>query len=270
MGVPVYAEHGPHGGFSLVRGYKLPPLIFTPEEAVAISLGTNILREMWGQLYHEAATGALAKLENVLPDEQRQEVAWAQRSLVTTGMNQADIEMLTPALKKLRRALRENCRVSMTYHSSSNPQGDQRELDPYALIHRWGWWYVIGYCHRRRAIRSFRVDRIAELNLTGQTFSTPPDFDVHVYMAQEWHNVPQIKVCMLFASQFAHLAKLGRGYWDVLEEQSDGSVVVTFKTPDVYAATSNALAYGPAVTVVEPPEVRQMVKEWAQAAANLY
>lgn len=270
MGVPVYAERGPYGGFSLVRGYKLPPLVFTPEEAVAISLGTSLVSEMWGQLYHEAAQGALAKLENVLPDEQRQEIAWARRSLVATGMNRANIGTLTPSLDKLRRAVRENRRVSMTYHSGSNPHGEQRELDSYALIHRWGWWYVVGFCHLRQEMRSFRVDRIAELNLTGQTFSAPADFDIHTYMAQEWQNIPQMKVRMRFAPQFAHLAQFGRGYWESLDEQPDGSVSVTFSAPDVHAATSNALAYGPAVTVLEPLEVRRMVHEWARAAADLY
>jgi len=270
MGVPVYAERGPYGGFSLVRGYKLPPLVFTPEEAVAVSLGTSLVHEMWGQLYHEAAQGALAKLENVLPDEQRQEIAWARRSLVATGMNRADIEMLAPSLEKLRRAVRENRRVSMTYHSGSNPHGEQRDLDPYALIHRWGWWYVVGFCHLRRDMRSFRVDRIAELSLTDQTFVFPADFDIQAYMAQEWQNIPQFKVRMRFAPGFAHLAQYARGYWETLEEQPDGSILVAFSTPDVYAAAGNALAYGPAVTVLEPPEVRQLVKEWAQATAELY
>ena len=78
MGIPVYSERGPYGGFSLVRGYKMPPLVFTPEEAVAVTLGTGLVEEMWGQLYREASRGALAKLENLLPDEQRNEVAWAR------------------------------------------------------------------------------------------------------------------------------------------------------------------------------------------------
>src|SRR5210317_2281648 len=47
MGIPIYAERGPYGGFSLVRGYKLPPLVFTPEEATAIYLGTSLVSEMW-------------------------------------------------------------------------------------------------------------------------------------------------------------------------------------------------------------------------------
>ena len=253
-----------------MRGYKLPPLVFTPEEAVAISLGTSLIREMWGKLYREAAQGALVKVKNVLPDEQRQEIAWAQRSLAAAGMNRADIEMLTPLLKKLRRAVRENCRVSMTYHSNSNPHGNQREINPYALIFRGGWWYVVGFCHLRQDMRYFRVERISELTLTEQTFPAPVDFDVQAYMTMEWQSIPAIKVRMLFGTQFAHLTKFGRGYWETLEEQPDGSVVVTFSAPDVYAAASNALAYGPAVTVLEPLEVRRTVQDWARAVADLY
>jgi biotin operon repressor len=85
MGIPVYSERGPGGGFSLLRGYKLPPLIFTPEEAVTVCLGAELTKEMWGKLYEEAAQGAIAKIENVLPDEQRDEVAWARRAWRTAS-----------------------------------------------------------------------------------------------------------------------------------------------------------------------------------------
>jgi predicted DNA-binding transcriptional regulator YafY len=270
MGIPIYAERGPYGGFSLVRGYKLPPLVFTPEEAVAVSLGTSLVREMWGQLYQEAAQGALAKLENVLPDDQRHEVAWARRSLVATGMHRSDLEALAPFLEKLRRAVRETRRVSMSYRSGSHAEPEQRDLDPYALIHRAGWWYVVGYCHLRKDLRSFRVDRIEAVNLTDQLFPAPVDFDVRAYMAQEWQGTPQIRVRFRFDPHFTHLALYNRAYWESLVENPDGSVEVTLTTPDANWAASYALAYGPAMTVLEPPEVRQLVQEWAQATANLY
>src|SRR5574342_888957 len=117
MGIPVYSERGPYGGFSLVRGYKMPPLVFTLEEAVAVVLGTGIVEEMWGDLYREAARGALAKLENLLPEEQGREVTWARQSLVATGMHRADMQAQTPALEKLRRAIREHRSVTMNYQS---------------------------------------------------------------------------------------------------------------------------------------------------------
>jgi predicted DNA-binding transcriptional regulator YafY len=106
MGIPVYSERGPYGGFSLLRGYKMPPLIFTPEEAVAVHLGTGLVKELWGQMYQDAAQGALAKLDNVLPDEQRHEIAWARRTLLATGMHRSDADMVAPLLESLRRAAR--------------------------------------------------------------------------------------------------------------------------------------------------------------------
>ncbi|MBI3170531.1 MAG: YafY family transcriptional regulator, partial [Chloroflexi bacterium] len=163
MGIPVYSERGPYGGFSLVRGYKMPPLVFTLEEAVAVALGTGLVQELWGDLYRESAHGALAKLENLLPEEQTREVAWARGSLAATGMHRADLKMQTPALEKLRRAIREHRSVTILYQTSQVPHAAERGLDPYALVHRWGWWYVIGFCHVHKEIRTFRVDRIAEV-----------------------------------------------------------------------------------------------------------
>jgi predicted DNA-binding transcriptional regulator YafY len=270
MGVPVYAERGPYGGFSLVPGYKLPPLIFTPEEAVVLSLGTGLVSEMWGKAFFDAAQGARAKLMNVLPAEQRQEINWAENTLVTTGINRADMQMLVPRLDTLRTAVRNNQRVSITYQSNRNPAGEEREVDTYGLFHRSGWWYAVGFCHLRGEIRTFRVDRIMEISLSDQNFTRPDDFDFRAYIAKDWQDVPGTRVAMRFTPGMAHLAEYARGYWESMEEHADGSLTVTFNAPDVYAATSHALSYGPGVTVLEPPEVRTMVKEWARGISGLY
>src|SRR5512136_2692352 len=117
MGIPVYTERGPNGGFSLVRGYKMPPLVFSPEEAVAVHLGTGLVKALWGRLYADAAQSALAKLDNLLPDEQRQEVAWASRSLVAAGLHRSGLDALADTLEALRRAVREHRQVRMQYQS---------------------------------------------------------------------------------------------------------------------------------------------------------
>ncbi len=269
MGIPVYTERGPHGGFSLVRGYKMPPLMFSPEEATALYLGTSLVEEMWGSLYREAAAGALAKLDNVLPDEQRQEAAWARRTLVATGMHRADLEALAPTLETLRSALREQRCLSIQYQGVS-PQADQREINPYALVHRWGWWYLIAYCHLRQEMRSFRVDRIVTFVWTDQTFDRPADFDLQAYLAQEWKTQPHYQVCLLFTAPAAHIARYNRAFWESFEPQPDGSVLVRMQAPDLYYAAGMALSYGPGVKVLEPPELQRMVIEWAQETAAQY
>jgi predicted DNA-binding transcriptional regulator YafY len=270
MGIPVYSERGPYGGFSLVRGYRLPPLVFTPEEAVAVYLGVSLVEAMWGRLYQEAAQGALAKLDNVLPDEQRQEVAWARRSLAIAGMHRADLERLAPHLEKLRRAVRERRRVHMRYRSGGTTEVQPRQMDPFALVHRWGWWYAIGYCHLRQGLRTFRIDRIQELSLTSQTFDLPAGFDLQGYLAGEFQAQPKSQARLRFIPQGAHAALDNPSFWEAVEEQPDGAIVVTFSSPDLEWAASIALAYGPIVEVLEPPELRQMVKDWAQVVVSLY
>jgi predicted DNA-binding transcriptional regulator YafY len=270
MGIPVYTERGPHGGFSLVRGYKMPPLVFTPQEATTVYLGACLVDEIWGGIYHEAAQGALAKLDNVLPDEQRQEAAWARRSLVATGLHRSDFQALGNTLERLRRSARELHTVSLLYRTANQLEAQWRDLDPYALVHRWGWWYVVGYCHLRQALRSFRVDRIIELAPTSQGFSVPIDFDIHAYLAAEFQGQSMLPVRMRFAPQAASIALDNRASWEAMEKQPDGAIVVTFYSPDLDWAASTVLAYGPLATVLEPVELGIKVREWAQAILELY
>ncbi|RPJ38795.1 MAG: YafY family transcriptional regulator [Chloroflexi bacterium] len=270
MGIPIYAERGPYGGFSLVRGYKLPPLVFTPEEAVAIYLGTSLVGEMWGQLYQESAQGAIAKLENVLPDEQRNEIAWARRTLVATGMHRADPSALAPLLEKLRRAAREQNRVNMLYQSMTGDKTTERQIDPYALVHRGGWWYLVGYCHLRHAPRTFRVDRIQNLEILSQNFQALDDFDIHTYLESEFADQPVVRAKLRFRPEGAYIAMSNRSIWEALEETPDGSVDVTLSAPDLPWLASISLSFANLVTVLEPPELREMVCDWAKAVAELY
>lgn len=248
----------------------MPPLVFTLEEAVAVVLGTGIVEELWGELYREAARGALAKLENLLPDEQVREVAWARNSLVTTGMNRSDLRALTPALEKLRRAIREHRSVDMKYQSSQVPHPTQRGLDPYALVHRWGWWYVIGFCHIHHEVRTFRVDRISDVTLLDTTFVPSPDFNLKSFLETETQAQPHVTVRLRFEPQFAHIVAGNHSYWESVETKTDGAVEVTFLSPTLEWAASTTLAYGPTVQVLEPRELRVMVAEWLEATARKY
>ena len=270
MGIPVYAERGPYGGFSLVRGYKLPPLIFTPEEAVVISLGAGLVEEMWGKLYREAALRALAKLDALLPETQRQEAAWARRSLVSTGLQRVNLDALAPRLQQLRRACRECRQVEMTYRGANQKSPTKRVLDPYALVNRAGWWYVVGYCHRRNAMRTFRLDRIQELTLLEKKFEAKTDFDLKTYLQADGEAAKGIRVRMRFSPEMASVARSNPFTWEQVEELPNGSIEAVMTAADVTWAASVAISFGPSVTVLGPEEVRQEIRRWAEAICHQY
>jgi predicted DNA-binding transcriptional regulator YafY len=267
IGIPVYAERGPYGGYALVRGYTMPPLIFTPEEAIAVSLGTSLLEEVWGRLYQEGARGALAKLDNVLPDEQRREVAWARQNVLSIGTNWTNPNLSVPYLERLRDAIRERRPVRMRYRSRSQEEAVERDVDPYKLVSRWGWQYCIGYCHRRQAPRTFRLDRILSLVLLDQTFAEPTDFNLQAYLATDPFFQPTVRARLRFGPEAAVIALDNRAYWESLEEQPDGAVMVTFAAPDLDAAAGLVLRIGFPAAIVEPEALRELVRARARAIA---
>lgn len=270
MGIPIYTERGPHGGFSLTPGYRMPPLVFTAEEAAVLALGAGLAGELFGSLYADAARAALAKLENVLPESQRQEAAWARRSLVSTGLHRADLQAIVPYLEDLRRAIRSRLRIFIRYGGAGKGGSTHRSVDPYALAFRWGWWYLVGFCHLRRDLRLFRVDRIRELKVLDETFRPPDDFDARVYLEHTFDSSPQIVVRLRFHPEYAFLAEENRLTWDQMAGFADGSIEVSFKVPDAYWGASMALGFGPAAVVVDPPEVQRLTAAWAADVIRQY
>ena len=274
MGIPIYAQRGPQGGFSLVRGYKLPPLIFTPEEAVAIYLGTGLVSQVWDQLYREPAQGAMAKLDNVLPEEQRGEIAWARRSLVARDMHRADPTALSPMLEKLRRAVRQQCQVEISYQGSSTETLSQRLVDPYALVYRSGWWYLVAFCHLRQALRTFRVDRIRQPVLLSRAFQKPEDFDVHAYLENNFKDQNVVSARLRFKPQAAHIALSNMNEWEIVEQNPvgapKGSVDVILTAPDLHWLASMVISFATWVIVLDPPELCDLVRDWALATAAQY
>jgi predicted DNA-binding transcriptional regulator YafY len=270
MGIPVYAERGPYGGFSLVRGYKLPPLVFSLEEAVAVYLGISLVGEMWGELYREASQGAMTKIENILPNEQRGEVDWARRSLVATGLYRASLTNISPTLEKLRLATRERHQISALYQSQNNPKGAKRKIDPYALVFRSGWWYLVGYCHLRTALRTFRVDRIQSLTVLEKSFETPGDFDIHAYLDNELKDQPAAHARLRFIPEAAHVITNNRPLWESTQENPDGSIDAVIAAPDLQWLASFTLSFSSWVKVLEPEELITMVRDLAQSTADLY
>jgi proteasome accessory factor B len=185
-------------------------------------------------------------------------------------MNRSDLKALTPTLEKLRRAIREHRRVEMKYQTSQVPHAAQRGLDAYALVHRWGWWYVIGFCHVHHEMRTFRVDRIIDVTLSEEIFAPSPDFELQTYLKNEMQAQPQVMARLRFAPESANIVAGNHSYWGTVETNSDGSVEVTFPSPTLEWAASSTLAYGPAVEVLEPPELRTMVAAWIDATARKY
>ncbi len=269
MGIPLYSERGPYGGFSLLRSYKLPPLIFTPEEATVLYMGARLIDDIWGKAFQDAVTGVTAKLDNVLPDDIRQEAGRAQRSLVVVTGTSRDYAPYHDLMTTLRDSMAKSQQVSLNYHSFSRVKTD-RIVDPYALSLRWGNWYLVGYCHLRQELRTFRIDRISNLVPLDTTFDLPRDFDAKAYLESSMHFENRYKVVLWASPIISSEMNERAGDWIRVENHPDGSATVRFEADNLNWATGWVLSWGRTVRVLEPPELVERVKEDAGEILKLY
>ena len=208
LGIPVTTEQGRYGGYRLVAGFKLPPMMFTDEETLAVALGLLAARQLGLASYAPAIAGAEAKLERVMPDNLKRRVRGI-RDTTRVVLPRGEPSLDDQALQILTRAAEDSCRVTFNYHSPEHgPMA--RGIDPYGVVFRQGRWYVIGFCHLRQAMRSFRLDRISEVTSQRETFSRPAGFDPAVFLQESFSNRGQAhKVKVLLHTDRNHLARLG-------------------------------------------------------------
>ncbi|MDP9869844.1 MULTISPECIES: helix-turn-helix transcriptional regulator [Streptosporangium] len=198
LGVPVEAERGRHGGYRLLPGYKLPPLMLTDDEATAVVLGLLAGRRTGLAVGETATESALAKIQRVLPQALRERVAAVSATLEHTREPAPASAPKAGPLLALADAVRRGQTVRLAYRSWRG-EPSERDLDPYGIVFHSGRWYVAGFDHGSGEVRTFRVDRVASAAGTGRSFDAPDGFDPVAHVVGSLSAVPyrhEVKVLL--------------------------------------------------------------------------
>ncbi len=188
LGIPVEAERGRYGSYRLRPGFKLPPLMFTDDEALALTLGMLAARKLGLAVAAPAVEGALAKIERVLPLALREQVRAVQEMLIvdlTSSHAIPDNEVVVT----LCAAAQQRRRVWLRYRSW-NMETTERVFDPFGIVYHSGFWYTVGYCHLRSDLRTFRLDRVVRAQMRDEVFTRPLNFDCLTHVLRSIANTP--------------------------------------------------------------------------------
>ncbi|SED18733.1 Predicted DNA-binding transcriptional regulator YafY, contains an HTH and WYL domains [Streptomyces sp. TLI_105] len=184
LGYPVEATMGAVGGYRLVAGTAMPPLLLDDEEAVAIAVGLRAGAGHAIEGVEEASVRALAKLEQVLPSRLRHRVSVLQNA--TIPLTRGDGATVTTAtLTTLAGTVTGHERLRFGYRAGDGTE-TKRLVEPYRLVSTGRRWYLVAYDLGREDWRTFRVDRVSEPLATGARFAPRelPSGDAATYMAR--------------------------------------------------------------------------------------
>ncbi len=177
-GVPIISEPGHNGGYSLLNHFIEAPLFFDFEEQTSL-FHAAVFAEEAGYYGGEALDRAISKLSNHSNQEQETKVNQHVTSLEV--ISRSSSLPMEPFLKELEQAVADGYSVNILYHKSGENPLNDRLVDPYRMIYWNHKWYVIGFCHLRKDIRSFRVDRMERLMVTETKFNRPENFSAGEY-----------------------------------------------------------------------------------------
>ena len=180
--IPVDSSPGVGGSYRLRPGFRLPPLLLTNEEAFALSLGLRSLRQIGLAAFAPATEGALAKLGRVLPHSLRESIRTVE-DVVAIEPGPWVVSTSVECLIRAASAIRTGKKIRFAYQSHDGT-ASRRQIEPYAVMHTDGRWYLIGHCLLRKALRTFRLDRISGLEVSTASFQRPGDFDARNYLRE--------------------------------------------------------------------------------------
>ncbi|HKS69561.1 MAG TPA: WYL domain-containing protein [Ktedonobacterales bacterium] len=278
-GVPVYAERGTGGGWSLIESYRtnLTGLNDAEIQALFLTRPPRILADLG---LDRAAEAALIKLLAALPSVSRrgaEEVR--QRILVeTAGWRQAD--EATPCLRTVQEAVWQDRRLRFTYARAEMPV--EREADPLGLVAKGSAWYLVAAVEGEP--RTYRISRMLNAALLDAPAVRPPDFDLSEYWERSSRqfqaNLPRYAFTIRVAREaHEHLGEPGMHLRVLREEPPDaaGWATLVLEVETERQAAALALAFGGQIAVLAPEGLRtltaqlaaEVVAQYATSAAGL-
>jgi predicted DNA-binding transcriptional regulator YafY len=272
-GFPLVSEHA-NGQtlWKLFDGFRrLPALGFAPSELMAMVFSRDLLRPLEGTHIHAALESALTKASAALPPAGLDFVRRMREFLSVRFGPHKTYRAHREVIDRASRAVADRRTVQIRYQSAATGKTGRREVDPYHLWYAVGGLYLIAYCHRRRDVRMFAVERIRSLTITDHAYQLPLGFDVEAYVqdALVVMRGRQIAVELVFDRRTAAWAR--DRVWHPSQELAplrDGRLRMTLRVADTRELVGWILSFGRGVRVVRPAELRRRVRLEALALAR--
>ncbi|MFD0694764.1 helix-turn-helix transcriptional regulator [Paenibacillus sp. GCM10027628] len=272
LGMPLYTEFGPHGGYRLLKKRMLPPILFSEQEAVAMFFAFQSL-QYYGALPFEAeSSSALNKFYHYLPSDAKVRIdALKDRVSFWTPLRTQS----SPYLQQIVEASIEGKPLHISYASKTGTT--QRTIQPIGIYSNHGYWYLPSYCFQKEGFLLFRADRILSLEPADVNH---PVADLSDYTIKEWletgtardANQPKMKLRVRFTNNGVRAYERNHGFGGNLElNQNGGGTLVTMMHRENLAYFSSYfLSLGADAVVEEPLEMVEWIQEQVRAMHHAY
>lgn len=272
-GFAIEACPGSTGGLRLSSAEKSRGLALTEEESMAILLAGSAVSQNGFLPYNDSLDSAVEKIRRGLSKSAWAEIQETMPNVSVMVDRLSDCQEPDYLLESVTEAIAHKRGVEITYYSLHRDAHDERQIDPYHLFYQGGAWYVIGYCHVRNDVRTFRVDRIKRLCPEDRIFERPKSFSLYGYLGSAWGMMRGQRhlVKIRFLPPLSRL--ITESQWHPTQQvvaNEDGSVIFTAEVDGLVEIRRWVLGFAECAEVIEPEELRLSIKESLAKMVSVY
>ena len=266
-GVPVAGEAGV--GYSLVKGYHLPPVMFTAEEALALAVGEDLVKQFTDRSLATPMGSALLKIRSVLPRDSQDDLDRLANSTAIEGRARMPAELDHRMMLPLQQAIVARRVVRMRY-LARGAEETVRDLEPLGVVRYADAWYLVGWCRLRKDFRHFKLERVRELETLPERFTPRPGFSLRKHLEEGMAKEKWIPARLWFADVALDRARRESFVALTEEKRVRGGAEVTMQTHSYEWLARWLLSFGDMAEAISPPELRREVVAQAKAVARRY
>lgn len=259
-GVPIYGEAGI--GYSLVDGYRLPPVMFTREEASSFIAAEKLMQKFIDKELAQHYQSAMFKLKSVMQKSDKDWVSNIEsKVLVQPSMGELFNENVPNAMSILFKSVADKTQIELVYKTFNSEETTSRKIEPVGVFHDNNQWYIMGYCHLRKDYRQFRTDRIQNIKSTFLEFSIAHQPLEHYLKAKKEHATTPVTIRVDKAiARYVNYDRKYHGF--VSEREIDGQIEMNFMCPSVNDGFARwFLMYADYAEIIEPKSLKTRILE---------
>ncbi|SHI35793.1 helix-turn-helix transcriptional regulator [Flavobacterium terrae] len=259
-GVPIYSEAGI--GYSIMDGYRLPPIMFTREEASSFIAAEKLMQKFTDTGLDKHYKSAMFKLKAVLKNSDKDWLDAIESKVVMQSNQQLFNENVPNALALFFESIAEKKQTLLSYQTFETEEINERRIEPVGIFHQNNFWYVLGYCHLRNDYRQFRTDRIQKIWKTDLDFTLEhKTLDELLHKENSVHSLTKVRI--LVDKKISRYLSWERKQYGFVSEKKIGSQVeMTFMCSEMNNGFSRwFLMFADHADILEPQELRDRVLE---------
>ncbi|MGH8017848.1 MAG: helix-turn-helix transcriptional regulator [Opitutaceae bacterium] len=267
-GVPVAGEAGV--GYSLMKGYHLPPVMFTTEEAMALFVGGEMVKNFTDASLASPMLTALLKIRSVLPPEHQDDVDRLARSTVFQGRSSAPDRLDNRVLLPIQHGIVARKVLRLAYRAAGPAGETRRDVEPLGVTFTHGSWYLVAWCRLREDYRHFKLERVRQLEVLDERFAVRVDFSLRKHLDDNLAQADLFPARVWFSRNGIERAR--RECCANLGEETPAAdgVSVSMKTFSYPWLARWILSFGGEAEAEEPGELRLLVEESAKKALTAH